>query len=123
MRVITSGSTYLDIDAYAGCIAYAELLQKLGTEAQAVSTAVLNESIPAVVREWHAPLVTKYNPSDNDTYTLIDVSELKYFDTFVDLARVDEVIDHHPGLESFWQEKIGDKAIIEHVGAACTQVF
>ncbi|WP_433590160.1 hypothetical protein [Pseudomonas koreensis] len=28
MNIITSGASYLDIDAYACCIAYAELLRK-----------------------------------------------------------------------------------------------
>ncbi|MET1033476.1 MAG: DHH family protein, partial [Candidatus Saccharimonadales bacterium] len=30
--------------------------------------------------------------------------------------------DHHPGLEDFWHQRIGDHALIERVGAACTQV-
>ena len=123
MKIITSGGRYLDIDAYAGCIAYAELLQQQGTDVQAVSLATLNESIPAIVRGWNAPLVTEYTPSPNDTYTLIDVSEPEYFESFVDANRIDEVIDHHPGLEEYWQERIGDRATIEHVGAACTQVY
>lgn len=123
MRIITSGSRYLDIDAYAGCIAYAELLQQQGITAQAVSLATLNESIPAIVRDWGAPLVTEYTPSSDDTYTLIDVSQPEYFESFVNPNHIDEVIDHHPGLEEYWHERIGDGAIIEHVGAACTQVY
>jgi inorganic pyrophosphatase len=51
------------------------------------------------------------------------VSEPEYFESFVDRERIDEVIDHHPGLEDYWQERIGDGATIEHVGAACTQVY
>jgi inorganic pyrophosphatase/exopolyphosphatase len=123
VKIITSGSRYLDIDAYAGIIAYAELLQQLGLEAEAVSTATLNQSIPAVVREWGAPLTTDYTPSPLDTYTLIDISEPEYFEEFVDLDRIDEIIDHHPGMENYWQERIGDAALIEQVGAACTQVY
>jgi inorganic pyrophosphatase/exopolyphosphatase len=123
MRIITSGSQYLDIDAYGGCIAYAELLQKLGTPAKAVSTAPLNQSIPPFVLNWHAPLVTQYTPSPDDTYTLIDVSAPDYFDPFVTHDRIDEIIDHHPGLEEYWRERLGDGAVIEQVGAACTQVF
>lgn len=123
MRIITSGSRYLDIDGYGGCVAYAELLNKQGTPAKAVSTAPFNESIPAIVRDWQAPLETIYTPQPGDTYTLIDVSEEAYFDRFVTADHIDEVIDHHPGLEDHWRERIGDGAIIEQVGAACTQIY
>src|SRR5436190_9189636 len=99
MRVVTSGSAYVDIDAYAGCVAYAEFLKEQGNEAQAISTAPLNESISKTVRSWQAPLQSTYTPSESDTYTLIDVSDPAYFDRVVDLERVDEVIDHHPGFE------------------------
>ncbi len=123
MKIITSGRRYLDIDAYAGIIAYAELLGLMGLQARAVSTAPLNQSIPAIVRAWPAPLTTVYSPNETDKFTLVDVSEPKYFEDFVDLERVEEVIDHHPGLEEYWQQRIGDGMLIEHVGAACTQIF
>ena len=123
MRIITSGSSYADIDAYGGCVAYAELLQKQGIEAQAVTTAPLNESISKTIRSWQAPIETSYTPSDSDTYTLIDVSESEYFDKTVNHARIDEIIDHHPGQESYWHERLGDKSQIEFIGAACTLVY
>lgn len=123
MRIITSGSRYLDIDAYAGIIAYAELLRAQGLEAEAVSLAPWNESVTEAVRSWRAPLATTYAPREGDTFTLIDVSEPEYFDAFVSLERVDEVIDHHPGFEAYWRERIGDGARIEFIGAACTLVY
>lgn len=123
MRVITSGSAYIDIDAYACIIAYAELLRMQGIEAVALNTAPLNESISKTVRSWRATLETVYVPSLSDTFTLIDVSDPGHFDRIVDIARVDEVIDHHPGFESYWQERIGDDAHIEFIGAACTLVY
>lgn len=123
MRIITSGARYIDIDAYAGCVAYAELLQKLGQDAQAAGEATLNQSVPPILRAWQTDFKTIYTPSDSDTFTLIDVSESEYFEPFVDQNRIDEVIDHHPGFEEYWQDRIGDGAVIEHVGAACTQIF
>jgi inorganic pyrophosphatase/exopolyphosphatase len=123
MKVITAGSAYLDIDAYAGIIAYAELLQKQGFPAQAVSTAAPNESVTKSVRSWPVSLKTEYEPRPDDTFTLIDISTPEYFDTFVDHDRIDAVIDHHPGYETYWQEKIGDGTNIEPIGAACTQVY
>lgn len=123
MRIITSGSAYVDIDAYAGCVAYAELLQVQDIRAEAVSTAIWNESISETVRSWRAPFRTNYTPNNNDTYTLIDVCDPMHFDKIVDLARVEEIIDHHPGFENYWQEHIGDKSHIEFIGAACTLVY
>lgn len=122
MRIITAGATYSDIDVYGGITAYAELLQKQGIAAQAVTTAQLNDSIPPLVRAWKVDLKQTYTPNSDDTYTLIDVSEPEYFEKFVNLERIDEIIDHHPGMEEFWRRKIGDRACIERVGAACTQV-
>lgn len=122
MRIITAGATYSDIDVYGGITAYAELLRKQGIAAQAVTTAQLNDSIPPLVRAWKVDLAQTYTPNLDDTYTLIDVSEPEYFEKFVDLKRIDEIIDHHPGMEEFWRQKIGDRACIERVGAACTQV-
>lgn len=123
MKIVTSGAKYIDIDAYAGCIAYAELLQLKGEDALAVCTAPLNESVSDTVRSWNAQIKNVYEPSENDEYILIDVSEPEQFDKIVKLEKVSEVIDHHPGLESYWQEKIGDKAIIDFIGAACTLVY
>ena len=52
MIVVTSGSAYLDIDAYAGCIAFAQLLNLQGLEAKAISSAPLNQSISQTLRDW-----------------------------------------------------------------------
>jgi len=123
MRVVTAGFTYTDIDAYAGIIAYAELLGAQGFDAQAVSTAPTNESISKTIRSWQSDLQTTYTPNEKDTYTLIDISDPEWFEKFVNLDRIDEVIDHRPGFEEYWQERIGDRATIEFLGSACTQVY
>lgn len=123
MKVVTSGLVFLDIDAYAGCIAYAELLSLQGFHAVAYSSATMNGSIPQSIRDWNGPLLTSYKPTDDDTFVLIDVSEPDYLDKVVKIDQVEEVIDHHLGNEKFWEEKIGPKANIEFIGAACTQVY
>ena len=123
MKIVTSGAKYIDIDAYAGCVAYAELLQFKGEKALAVCTAPLNESVSDTVRSWNAPIKSVYEPSEDDEFILIDVSEPEQFEEIVNLEKVSEVLDHHPGLEQYWHEKIGDKAIIEFIGAACTLVY
>jgi hypothetical protein len=123
MHVVTSGTAYLDIDAYGGCAAYVELLRLQGVDAIFASTAPLNESISPSLREWQVELVRDYAPSESDVFSIIDVANPDYFDHFVSLDRVVGIIDHHQGHETMWQERIGDKAIIVPIGAACTLVY
>ena len=123
MRIVTGSSPFIDIDAYGGIIAYAELLKVQDVWAQAVSTSNLNASINHTVLSWDAPLVSHYTPTDDDTFTVIDISNHDYLDRVVVIDRVNEVIDHHPGFEAYWQERLGNRAHIETVGAACTLVY
>jgi len=122
MRVVTSGSAYLDIDAYACCIAYAELLNHQGAEARAVSSAPLNVSISRTVLGWQSSL-DDYLPKSGDEFVLVDVSDYHHFDPLVVLDQVVEVIDHHPGFENYWAQKLGAGAEILPIGAAATQIF
>ncbi len=121
MKVVTSGSAYLDIDSWAGIIAYAELLKLNGEEAIAVSTAPVNGSVTPSLKKLNVGL-SSYEPG-SDEFVVIDISSEKFFDPIVKNGEVVEIIDHHPGHEAYWQKRIGDKAQIESVGAACTQVF
>lgn len=123
MRIVTAGERYLDIDAYAGCVAFAELLRAQGQDALAASTAPLNESITDELRTWQCQFATSYNPSSTDTFSIIDVSNPKHFHPMVALDRVDAVVDHHVGFEDFWNGRIGAHARIEFIGAACTLVY
>ncbi|PCR93314.1 DHH family protein [Pseudomonas fluorescens] len=122
IKVITSGSAYLDIDAYACCIAYAELLNLQGIPARAVSSAKTNASVSNTVLGWGAVL-HDYRPTSNDEFVLVDVSDYHHFDPMVALDRVVEVIDHHPGFEDHWAQTLGSAADIRMIGAAATQVF
>lgn len=87
MRVVTSGSAYLDIDAFACCIAYAELLNHQGIDARAVSNAPLNVSISRTVLGWQSSL-DDYLPNTGDEYVLVDVSDYQHFDPLVELEQV-----------------------------------
>lgn len=122
MKIVTSGSAYLDIDAYACCIAYAELLNQQGVEACAVSSAPFNASICSTVLSWNGALA-RHEPGPNDTFVLVDVSDPRHFDPIVVMDRVVEIIDHHPGFELHWAQRLGAKADIRSIGAAATQVF
>ncbi|MFJ2528266.1 bifunctional oligoribonuclease/PAP phosphatase NrnA [Pseudomonas helmanticensis] len=122
MRIITSGASYLDIDAYACCIAYAELLNLQGIPARAVSSAQPNASVSLTVLGWDATF-DDYQPTPSDEFVLVDVSDYHHFDPIVVLDQVVEVIDHHPGYEHYWAQKLGSAADIRPIGAAATQVF
>jgi inorganic pyrophosphatase len=123
MKIITGGVPYIDIDVYAGATAYAELLNLQGEQATAVSSAVINQSVTPSLLGLHAALVTDYEPSPADEFVVIDTSDPAFFDTVVDLDKVTMVIDHHPGFEEYWRQKLGPAAIIEPIGAACTLVY
>lgn len=122
MKIITSGASYLDIDAYACCIAYAELLNLQGIPARAVSSAKPNASVSSTVRGW-GNFLHDAAPMPGDEFVLVDVSDYHHFDPMVVLDQVVEVIDHHPGYEDYWAKKLGLAADIRSIGAAATQVF
>jgi inorganic pyrophosphatase len=120
--IVTSGRKYLDIDGYAGCIAYAALLNLLGIKAKAISTVKFNESIPNCIEELSIKL-DEYVPNKDDDFIVIDVSNVDFFDTIVKEDRIIEVIDHHTGYEQYWKERLGDKARIEYIGSVCTIIY
>ena len=105
MKIITSGSRYIDIDAYASCIAYRHLLALKGINSKAVSTAKLNESVTQNLLDLDVKL---------DKY---------FFDNIVKQNKITEIIDHHTGFESYWNEKLGENSKIEFIGAAVTIIF
>lgn len=122
MRIVTSGRSFLDIDAFASCIAYVELLNLTGTSSLFVSGAPLNYSIPSSIREWDAPINRHYDPKSADRFTVIDVSDPKWFDEIVEVDKVDEIIDHHSGFEGYWlEQKV--TADIDYIGSSSTQIY
>lgn len=123
MKLVTAGRSFLDIDAYAGCIAYAELLRRQGQEAVAYSTAPLNESVPASLRGLDVQFATTCFVKEDDTFVIIDVSEPDFLEKTLVIDQVEEVIDHHLGFEKYWSEKKGVYVDIGFIGAACTLVY
>jgi len=120
--VITSGGGYVDIDVYASCIAYRELLNLMGIPAKAVSSASLNESVPNLIREIPLAL-DEYIPTDNDLFIILDVSDPVFFDEIVDQSKIVEIIDHHAGHESYWREMPEIKTQIENIGSVATKIY
>ncbi len=122
MKVVTSGSRYIDIDAYAGCIAYSNLLKLKGEDSKAISTANLNESITENLLRLSTKL-DNYIPTDNDEFIIVDVSDKNFFDNIVKENKIIEIIDHHTGFEDYWKNRLGDNSKIEFVGAVVTTIF
>lgn len=121
--VVTSGRKYIDIDAYAACVAYAKLLNKKGINAITISTAELNESIPeSIFGKINLLEGTTYKVEKNDKFIILDVSNKEFFDTFVKIDDIVEIIDHHPGFEEFWRDRLQEHSIIEEVGAVATVI-
>ena len=53
----------------------------------------------------------------------MDVSDPKCFDPIVLEDKVISIFDHHIGFERYWEQKLGENAHIEFIGAAVTLIF
>ena len=123
--IITAGSSYLDIDAYACCIAMAELLNLKGINAKAYSKATPNYSVCKSLIEGNAIQCDFSQDIDFNSanYIIVDVSDPNFLKDSVPLDRVAAVYDHHTGFEDYWKNRIGEDAHIEFIGAAATLIF
>lgn len=125
LTIITAGSSYLDIDAYACCVAMKELLQLKGEAAVAYSDAHFNYSICQSLIE-EGQVINVWPPGydmEKTNYIIVDVSDPIFIGKYVPLNRVKEVYDHHVGFEEYWKNHIGDGAHIEFIGAAATLIY
>lgn len=122
--IVVGGSAYADIDVLACASAYKQYLDLQGRTAHALITGPWNQTIPPSVRKWDIPIEKEfsYNGQPCD-FVLVDFSDPKFVNSFVDLNNVVEVFDHHYGYEDYWKEKIGDGAKIEKVGACATMIW
>lgn len=123
--IVTAGSLYLDIDAYACSVAMRELLELKGERAVAYSPAPCNYSVCDLVVS-KGELLTELPDgfsAQASRYIIVDVSDPEYIKDRVPLDNVVEIYDHHTGFETFWAERIGSKAHIEFIGAAATLIF
>ena len=118
--IVTSGKNYIDIDAYASCIVYAKILSKLGINAISVTNAEMNESIPKKMFGNTNLMLNTYKYQNGDKFVIIDISNKKYFDTFVKEEDIIQIIDHHYGFKEYWKNILKEEAIIEPIGAVAT---
>ena len=123
--IVTAGSRYLDIDAYACCVALRELLELKGERAVAFSKAKRNYSVcDSLIRDGQMTdeLPPDYS-AERSRYIICDVSDPDYIKDGAPLENVAEIFDHHTGFEKFWNDRIGDNAHIEFIGAAATLIY
>lgn len=123
--VVTAGSTYLDIDAYACMVAMAELLNLKGECAIAYSNAPGNYSICDFLVE-KGKISNEFScdiQSENIKYIIVDVSDPEFLKNSVPLDNIVEIYDHHVGFEEYWTSRIGRNAHIEFIGAAATLIY
>ncbi|MCL2281019.1 DHH family phosphoesterase [Candidatus Saccharibacteria bacterium] len=121
MKNVCVTDVYIDIDGLAAMVAYAELLNKIGEPATAMSRAPFNASIPSEMRTWSFNITNPDERKPGDTYIIVDASEPSYFPSWAD--NVTEIVDHHPGYEEYWRERIGNGMQIEPIGAAATLIW
>ncbi|MFH1253413.1 MAG: hypothetical protein V1664_03745 [Candidatus Uhrbacteria bacterium] len=119
---ITSGQTFFDIDTWACATAYKELLEKTGQTAQVFLPGVANVSVSPMVKALGWDYLTECPPETKE-FVIVDVSNPKKFATGVEVEKVKEIFDHHPGWEKFWQDKLGAAARIEMIGACATLIW
>ena len=121
--IITSGKKFIDVDSLSCALALRDLLILEGKKAETVLVGELNHSVTDNIRKMGMDFLSKFTDNENEDLILVDVSEPNQLPESVDLKKVIEIYDHHVGFEKFWQEKIGDKAKIESVGACATLIW
>lgn len=113
---------YADVDVYASIIAYADLLNQRGKSAKTYIPSRPNYSVPDTLRlEEYENTVFSFQP--NDQAIILDLSEPNIIHEYVSDSQILELIDHHPGYEKYWDQRIGNRAIIEKIGAVATSIY
>ena len=119
MIVLTVGTRYVEIDGYASCLAYRELLKMNGIDSKFVTFAPLNYSITqSLLNESYK--IDDYTVGPDDNFIILDLSNKDFFPDFVNEDKIIELIDHHFGFENYWTDKLGNKSIIEPIGSVAT---
>ena len=119
MIVLTVGKSYVDIDGYASCLAYRELLRIQGIESKCVTNASLNYSITKSLLTLSYS-IDEYKVNTNDKFIILDLSNKEFFPEFVNEENIIELIDHHPGFEKYWDDRLNKNATIEQIGSVAT---
>lgn len=122
--VITARYTS-DMDSLACAVAYAELLNLEGKDAEVYITEELNSSVTEEIKTWGFKYEKEPKQEDLKSmqYVIVDTTDPHTFPKFVEEDKIIEIYDHHNGYEEMWKKRIGDKAKIEMIGACATMIW
>lgn len=123
-HIVVGGSAYADIDVLACIAAYTQLLNLKGCHTQGIITGPWNQTISHSVRQWRTEIEKQFLPlEDSCNFVLVDISDPKFIEPFVEIEKVVEVYDHHYGYEDFWKKRLPNSTFIEYVGACATLIW
>lgn len=121
--VVLTGKAYTEIDGLASVLAYTDLLRLEGKDSVAVLPGPINRTVTDEIKKWPLRFETQLPKMNNKQLVVMDMSDVKYFSGFIPEEQIVELYDHHAGFESYWQEKLSDKAKIEKVGSCATLIW
>ena len=121
MRKIVTSYIKPDIDGISSVYAYAELLRKMGYNAEYYYEGQARKEVQIVLETYGIELKTVSQIFSDDEVILVDTNGLRYLPKAINANQIKEVIDHHKMNE--WLSKQKDiKIQIEMIGAAATLV-
>lgn len=121
MRKIVTSYIKPDIDGISSMYAYAELLRKMGYNAEYYYEGQARKEVQIVLETYGIELKTVSQIFSDDEVILVDTNGLRDLPKAINANQIKEVIDHHKMNE--WLSKQRDiKIQIEMIGAAATLV-
>ena len=121
MRKIVTSYIKPDIDGISSMYAYAELLRKMGYNAEYYYEGQARKEVQIVLETYGIKLKIVSQIFSDDEVILVDTNGLRNLPKAINANQIKEVIDHHKMNE--WLSKQRDiKIQIEMIGAAATLV-
>ncbi len=120
--IVTSGSGYIDIDVLSCGVAYTELLNLQNKNAELILMGKMNETVSKTMKTWNFSFNKNIKKTGNEEFVIVDLSNPKYFSSFVDNSKVIEIFDHRLGFEKEWKH-LKNKSHIEVIGTCATLIW
>jgi nanoRNase/pAp phosphatase (c-di-AMP/oligoRNAs hydrolase) len=103
-------------------VVHSDLLLQEGKSAVIFLPGAFNKSITDIIKKW------KYDYSKHlkdviSKFVIVDESDPEIISQFVDIGKISELYDHRYGFEEYWREKLGENAVIDHVGSCATLIW